>query len=1289
MAALRTTGLPDRFLIGARVGQGAFGEVFRGRDLETHRDVAIKRLKAALPDAMARTRFELEAQLLRTVDSPYVVQYLHHSVGDDGEPYLVLEWLDGEDLSRRTRRAPLSRRQCVDVGRQVALGLDALHRAGIVHRDVKPSNLFVLDATNEIRVKLFDLGVARSSRTDLRTLDGVLIGTPAYMSPEQARGDRDIDARSDLFSLGVMLYELLAGRRPFAANDAYALLARIILSEPDSLRVVAPVVPATLADLIHRCMSKSPDDRPATALALAEALVPSTDFDGAAAHRSSDEPATVVDAAREVASAEQRVVTALFASLPGDSSQVDASRQRFHEIVGSHRGKAHSLLGRFAVAVFGLDRSLGNEALRAARAALALRDAVADCRLAISTCLILATENGVAGDALDRGVAQVKRASVGVSVDPATARLLEPYFVLGGAEDDPMLVGAREAEQESAPRIGRRTATVGRERELELLDAWLDGCIAGPHATGVTLTGDVGIGKSRVRDEFGRRAAQRHGDVHWVIGRADNLATGAAFGTIGSAIRRWAGVRDGEAASVRHAQLRHALAPVVPESEIARIATFLGELSDVPTTHADDEVLRAARRDRLLMHDALTGAFEDWLHHLSDQRAVVLVLEDLQWSDRASVQLVAASLRHLARSRLFAMAVGRPEVRSIFGKIWVHGREHVLELSPLSRAASLALSRELLGDSTAPEVMRALADRAEGNPFHLEELIRAARRGDIGTVPETVLGIVQSRLDEVDVDCRRVLRLASVFGRAFWYEGVAALAGSPSTSGQLGEALDLLVAQDLIALRDETRFPQHREYVFRHALVREVAYATLTPDDRARAHLRAAHWLQERGERDPAVLGRHFEQGGDPSSARTRFESAARVALDGNDATGALAHAQRAMALGVSGVARGRVLAVVAEAHRSRGELALAADAAHDALELLSTGSSAWYSTLAEWATAVGRLGRQENLEESATLWCSLEHAPEHRDDAVVSGARICAQLLGVRAMSDADSMLKALERMAGDETSLETQSVARLAQVRALRAIFGGDPATYLLMNIRGLAAMERAGNVRSATMFRVNVASAQVNLGMYEDAEPVLRRAMKDGERLGMRAVNTYGNSNLGHALARMGRVDEAVVAEAEAVRTAVEQEDRRIELISRGYLSAAWLAAGSVPMAVEEAERACSVEGVSPQVRVSGMVALANARLARGDVADARRIALDACAVIDGGGVEEGEAAARLALAEAHWAAGEFEAAREAIGEAMRRLEARVATIQDAAMRRSFLDRVHENARTIELHRAWVGP
>jgi WD40 repeat protein len=274
----------DHFAILGVVGRGGMGVVLRGFDTHLQRDVALKILDPAVADdEIARARFCRESRTAASVTHENVVA-VHHVAheGSSDLPYLVMQLIDGESLDERLARGGrLPLKEVVHIGAQVAAGLAAAHDKGLIHRDVKPANVLLERGTD--RVKLTDFGLARAADDVRLTRTGLVTGTPLYMAPEQARGE-ELDARADLFSLGVLLYELCTGETPFDARSPLAVLKRLTEEPHRPVRELNPEVPEWLAAVIDRLLAKSPADRFQSAREVADLF----DFHWAALKTSSD-----------------------------------------------------------------------------------------------------------------------------------------------------------------------------------------------------------------------------------------------------------------------------------------------------------------------------------------------------------------------------------------------------------------------------------------------------------------------------------------------------------------------------------------------------------------------------------------------------------------------------------------------------------------------------------------------------------------------------------------------------------------------------------------------------------------------------------------------------------------------------------------------------------------------------------------------------------------------------------------------------------------------------------------
>src|SRR5262245_14253131 len=265
-----------------KLGEGGMGAVYLAEDPRLGRKVAIKTMKPEVATSkLDRERFLREARAAAAVENDYIVPILHSGELADGSQFIVMPFLQGEPLDMRLKRESTPNFGIIlKVAREVAEGLAAAHAKGLIHRDIKPSNIWLEDdltskepAQQIRRCKILDFGLARSvEKGDAQiTASGAILGTPAYMAPEQARGEK-LDHRADLFSLGVTLYRMATGQQPFTGPTPMAVIISVATDTPPPVRTLAPTLPPELADLIDHLMSKDPAGRPQSAAEVAKTV---------------------------------------------------------------------------------------------------------------------------------------------------------------------------------------------------------------------------------------------------------------------------------------------------------------------------------------------------------------------------------------------------------------------------------------------------------------------------------------------------------------------------------------------------------------------------------------------------------------------------------------------------------------------------------------------------------------------------------------------------------------------------------------------------------------------------------------------------------------------------------------------------------------------------------------------------------------------------------------------------------------------------------------------------------
>ena len=485
-----------------------------------------------------------------------------------------------------------------------------------------------------------------------------------------------------------------------------------------------------------------------------------------------------------------------------------------------------------------------------------------------------------------------------------------------------------------------------------------------------------------------------------------------------------------------------------------------------------------------------------------------------------------------------------------------------------------------------------------------------------------------------------------------------------------------------------------REYTFRHGLVREAAYEMLTEQDRALGHRLAGAWLVEVGESDAIVLAEHLDRGGESAQAVGWYRRAAEQALEGHDLAAVLARSSRGITLGLGAGVPDDVLGALrvseAAARLWRGELDEAARSASDAMARLPLGDALWYRA-ATWAivSESGQSMRADRLKQWIDAAKDADPVPAARGAQIVCLARGAIALVAA-GQKGADELLAHIERLAADRSTLDPATIADVERARAFRSLYAGDLVGALMAFEATIDAAEVANDRRTSCLIRCNLGFVYKQLGAFEHAEQELRQSLAMAEAMGLRNVSAAATHNLGMVLGYLGRLPEATEVEEKALDAYCRLGDKRLQGGSHCYLSAIALLAGDHERAEREARAAAELLENSPPMRVSALAAQARALLALGRAPEALGLARTAVELLDGlVRVEEGEAAARLAYAEALSATGEHAAAKVAVAIARERILARAADMHRADLKQSYLERVADNARVLELASAWVAP
>ena len=1276
-----------RFVVEREVGRGGVGIVFRALDRITAQTVALKIIAISGVDAGEEARFAREGRILAGLSAPGIVKVVAFGQLDEGQPYVAMEWLEGEDIAQRQKRKPVTIAQAIDIAAQVADALASAHEAGIVHRDVKPSNVFLVGSSaghdDTFVIKLVDFGVASAEDARL-TKTGAIVGTPAYMAPEQARGESEVDVRSDIYSLGATLFEMLTGRPPHVGPTPIAVLAKLVTTPAPRLRELFPEAPLALDELIGGLLATFPDDRPGSAREVAielrhihaelESPEAPSPFD-AATEPPMSIGSIVLSTSRGLGG--QRLVTSILATFVPKGP----ARHRLLSHLRARGAEATELGGDAIVAHFGVHKTLGDEAARALD--LGMRLAKTNSAVGIATGRSRIDRTKPTGEVVDRAAALARDAQRGqVLADTTTSELARGRYEFMLRADGTAVVGgavlARRELVGGAP-------FVGREAELAQIMSAFERSAEDKTAILITVTGLPGIGKTRLRREALAGIGSHPTAPKLALVRCESFAKGQALGVMGDVARALTGLPKGAG----RAELMDALSALIPNRPTQLDEAQRDLLGRLLTNEALPESvdIRGAR-------DALWLTLTEATLSSTERGPLLLALEDAQWSDAESLSWLDHVMGRAGKHPLCIFITARPSFLRENAKRFA-GRDHVrIELRPLAKRTVRAIAKAMLGERANGEsgeaLLEAIAAQASGSPLFAEELSRLAAQGRDATGALTIEAAIQVHLDALDEELREAVARLSVFGLQGWEAGLEAL-------GVRGahDALRALGAAELLVEQASSRFRDTREWAFKHALTREVAYASLGEDDLRDLHAKAGFWLATMGE-DDATVARHLDLGGKPKDAATYLERAARRALATSAHADAARYAERALAFAEDKPTQFARAQLLDEAHvrldprAADRETAIAAmaDAVFDAAsEVRARGAKLRYED-----AKGGGPDTAAALDEVRKAARELGLFDEDAKSAAALAARCAFAGELDRAADVAEELLEIASRHRIPAAAVDAWQT--LAVVRQAR----GEVGAALEARRSAAHAACEAGLKTQEAMLTINVGFALTTVGARAEARLAIDVGIALGQAVGSPGVVRHGQMILLCWAATFGAQEDVaeILAEPRSIADGAASggwvpHDRAT--LGVLYYRGVELLRSSEHADVERARLLLkTAAGAYRSTKMLDLVPVAlgvwaEAERRLGEPERAQELALEAVTLIEDGSPSLlNEAPIFLALHDAYVDMGRLRDAKDAIERAMPRLVLRVDGLRGTPYGREFLVNVGPNAGLVAAAEAY---